>query len=609
MAISYRPPGVLPVNELQTSPITPALNTGQEIPCIVGEAQGFQKYTDVFSPSGTAAVTLAKAGIIISNATIPQTSFTVFNPNTYEVLNPGNYIINQTAGTATGAAITTFSRISYPGTVTATAGTVAGTVIPAGTYRYAVSYMVDIDTSAGTAQYETGLGSAVSLTVASGVTQVNLTNVPAGTAAAGPNLTVLARNIYRSKNLGTTNNPIWGPWYRLTPAGSATINDASTTTYSDANLDATIAANPNQVSGIGDGTAITVQYSYADTNYYQPTMFTDFNDVIAKYGEPFTSSGLINSKLSLGAKIAMMNGAPQIVCTAVSNSADWSTTVSNLENDEDATIVVPLSGSAAVQSLVAAHCTTMQNRNVFKTAVFGLDGTAGTVTADFMRQSAQGYNRNDVQIVSPSVFRYYNSYLGREVEVGGQYAAAAIAGMRAARGPADTLTRQVVAGFSSVGEKRSSVAMNADAASGLLVVESKGGTIRVRHDISTAPGDVNTREFPVISQKYNMLRGILQVFDQAVIGKLKATQESLGAIQAMTQGYLGQLVANGQLANYSGVSVRFSGTDPTQVDVRWSYRPIYTIEYITITIGLSLSSGNTTITGVGGNVNTGNALL
>lgn len=608
MAISYRPPGVLPVNELQTSPITPTLDTGQEIPCIVGEALGYQTYTEAIAPTGTATVTLAKRGIIINNDEQSQLSFTVFNPTTYQTINAANYIINQTAGTATGAETTTFKRIAYPGTFTVTAGTAAGTVIPAGDYRYAVSYDLDIDTGAGTAKYESGLGSVIALTVASGVTQVNLSNLPSGTAAAGAGVTVVGRNIYRSKNLGTTNNPNWGPWYRLTGSGTATVNDATTTTYSDTNLDATIAAYPNELPGIANGETVTVQYDYADTEYYQPTLFTDYNDVIAKYGEPFTSTGMVNSKLALGAKIAMVNGASRVVCQAVSGS-DWDSAIDALENDEDSTVVIPMTGSASVHAAVAAHCSTMSQRNIFKTAIFGIDGVAGTVSMTDLRNTAQGYNRSDVQVVSPAIFRYYNSYLNREVEIGGQYAAAAVAGMRASRGPADSLTRQVLAGFSSVGEKRSTVAMNSDAAAGLLVVEQKGGVMRIRHDISTAPADVNTREFPVILQKYNMIRGILGVYDQGVIGKLKATQESLGAIQAMTSNYLSSLRNNGQLAGYSGVSAKFSSADPTLVEVRWNYTPIYTIHYVSITIGLSLSTGNTIVGSIGGNSNNGNILL
>lgn len=608
MAISYRPPGVLPVNELQTSPISPVLDTGQEIPCVVGEALGYQTYTEAIAPTGTTATTLLQRGIILSDSDQAQLSFTVFNPTTYETINAGNYIITQTAGTATGAETTTFKRIAYPGTFTVTAGTASGTVIPAGEYRYSVSYDLNIDTGGGTAEYESGLGSAMSLTVGSGVTQVELTNLPSGTAAAGAGITVTGRNVYRSKNLGTTNNPNWGPWYRLTGSGTTTVDDASTTSFTDDKADSTISAYPNQLPGIGDGDTITVQYNYADVEYYKPTLFTDFNDVISKYGEPFTSTGLISSKVSFGAKVAMVNGATRVVCQAVSGG-DWASAITALEEDEDSTVVIPLSGSASVHSLVASHCTSMKQRNVFKTAVFGYDGVSGTVSATDLRTSAEGYNRNDIQVISPAIFRYYNSYLNREVEIGAQYVAPAVAGMRASRSPADSLSRQVLAGFSSIGEKRSSVAMNSDAASGLFVVEQKGGVMRVRHDISTAPADVNTREFPVILQKYNMIRGILDVYDQGVIGKLKATQESLGAIQAMTSNYLSSLVNSGELGSYNGVSARFSTSDPTLVDVKWSYRPIYTIHYVSITIGLSLSTGNTTISSIGGNANNGNILL
>lgn len=595
MAISYRPPGVLPVNEVQSAPLLPAASVSQQIPCFIGEARGYETYTDVFT-AGTAAKTLTKKGIVISDSDQKQLSFTVSNPATYEVLNPGNYIITQTAGTAVGDETTTFQPVSLPGTFAVAAGTAVGTAIGAGQYRYAVSWVVNIDSGGGTATYETGIGSVQSVTLNSSVAQVDLTALPAGTAAAGSGITVVGRNIYRSKNLGTTNNPNWGPYYRLTGAGTVTINDASTNTYSDTVTDAS--AYPNQLPGISPTDTVTVQYNFADTTYYEPTLFVDYNDIIDRYGEPFTDTGLIDSELAFGAKIAMLNGADSVVCVAVPSNAtvqQWQDAVLRLEEDEDSTVVVPLTGNTSIHASVAAHCLTMKGRNVFRTAVFGLDGVAGTVSPTDLRNFASSYNRDDIQVASPAIFRYFNTYLNTEIEIGGQYMAAALAGMRASRQPSDSLTRQVIAGFSGVGEKRSSVAMNQDAQAGLAVIEQRGGVIRLRHDITSAPGVVSTRETPVIMQKYNMIRGILGVYENSVVGKLKANSESLAYVLGLTSSYLNNLVRSGQLDSFNGLGVNYSASDPTTVEVRWQYKPIYTIHYVSITIGINISTGSTSV--------------
>jgi hypothetical protein len=139
MAMAYVPPGVLPVRELQPSPLTPGNVTSQVVPVLIGESRGYQTYSESIVLDGTATVTLAKKGIVIGTATTPNLSFTVSKPVSYEVIGPGNFIISQTAGTATGDETTTVRAVAYPGTPTATPATAVGTVVPAGQYRYAVS--------------------------------------------------------------------------------------------------------------------------------------------------------------------------------------------------------------------------------------------------------------------------------------------------------------------------------------------------------------------------------------------------------------------------------------------------------------------------------------
>lgn len=602
MAIPYRPPGVLPVVETSSIPLAPGNAFGEQIPCLIGEARGYETYTEPIAPTGTATVELAKKGIQINDSTRKQLSFTVQDALTFKTISPANFLITQTAGTATGDETTTFRRVDLPEAPSIAAGS-AGTVIASGQYRYAVSWVIDIDTSGGTAYYETGLGPAGTVTVASDVETIELTNITNGTAAVGA--TVTGRNIYRSINNGTSNNPNWGPWYRLTGAGTTTIDDSSTSTYSDSA--SSVAANPNEEPGIASGNTVNVQYNYANVSYFEPTLFVDFNDIEDKYGPAFSATGTIDSELSFGAKVAMLNGASTVILLALpegATSGDWTNALLKLEDDEDATMVVPLSGSATYHAGVVAHLATMANRNIFKVAVLGKDGVNDTLTDESVRNAAIAYNNKSVIMVSPSIVRYYNSYLNREIDLGGQYLAAAYAGMRSANRVGESLTRKTVAGFSSLGLKKNSPQKNQDAGSGLCVFEEiSPGTIRCRHDITTAPAAVNTREAPVIFQRNQMLRGVLAYLDSAVVGKYKTNEpEAPALVAAGVGGYLNSLIRQGIIGGASGVSAAFDPNDPTTLLLRWQYRPIYTVQFIAITIGVDLTSGDV-------QVGTGNAIL
>lgn len=628
MAIPYQPPGVLTVNQLQSAPLVPALTTGQEIPSFIGfpapGTAGYPTQLDTFAAGayGTTVV-LSKNGVEYQGAAtaVPEAALIVYNPTTYQTINYANY--NATTSNtvnAQGATVTTttIGFVNYAGPVSVNTNSTGNTIVN-GQYRYGVSYVINQNTAGGNSYYETGLGTSYTIANATAsLANIGISGIGTGQYAAGPIGPVVGINVYRAKNLGSSASPYWGPWYQvynnstgvaLAGFGTVTISGYNTSSITDTTADPT--GNPTPPASLNPGDTFQVSYQYADSSYYLPTLFTNYADIESKYGPAFDTNGNVLSQLSFGAKLAMLNGASQVICTAASTSDSlWGNAFASLVNDHDSTIIVPLTGNESIHAAAAAHCTQMQQYNVFRTAIFGADGVSGTVTPALLQSNATSYNRKDIQYVSPSIFRYYNTRLNIENQVGGQYAAAAVAGMHAARRPQDSLTRQVIAGFSSIGDARSFVGMNTDAANGLTVLEQKGSSIRIRHDISTAPSDVNTREWPVIQQTYNMIRNILGLYDTSVVGQYKSNQTGLLAVQNITNGYLRNLVSAGQLDSYSGLNVNFNPSDPTAVNVSWTYKPVYTILYVNITIGLSLTSGSTSVnTVVSNSATNGNVLL
>ena len=614
MAMAYVPPGVLPIREIQNSPIaTPGNVAAQIVPIIIGESIGYQTSSENRTLSGTAEIELGQKGSIINDSTLMNLSFTVVNPSTYETVGPANFLMGTAAGTATGDHTTTFRAIAYPGTVTATgAGTGTAAPISVGEYRYAVSYVIDINTGAGTTTYESGIGSATgTVSIGTAQTAVTISNVAVGDSFINSNnRSVVGRNIYRSTNIGTQLNPIWSPYYRLpgTATGVPTINNGTATTYSDTTTDPT--GNDQPVPGLLNVTSVNIQYDYADTEYWKPTIFSDFNDIVDKYGEAFTETGEINSKLSFAAKLSILNGASAIVGVPVPPNAtqqDWEDALIYLDDDEDGQILVPITGDSTIFGLVQAKIAAWKQKNLYKTAILGMDGSSTAVTKETLRGEASALGgdsstKGDICLVSPAVFSYYNSFTNTDVMIGGQYAAAAIAGMHAGRSVADSMTRKQVAGLSAVKDNRTTIDKNQDAASGLLVVEqiTSTGSIRVRHEITTSPEDINKREFSVALQRNNMIKRVVDEIDQSIIGQIYADTAAPGRVADVVSQILRGLVNAGQLTDFSGLAAKISASDPTIVEVRWQYKPVYTVQYVQITLGINLSTGGVT---TGGGIN------
>ena len=603
MALSYVPPGVLPAQEIQATPLAPNV-ASQVVPVIIGEAAGYQTYSENIGLSGTVASLLTKHGIKTSvyGDNLRNLAVTVVNPSTFESISPANFMVRKvSSGTATGDESYSIERTPLPSTPTLSAGGTTS-VIPTGQYRYAVSYLIDINTGGGTSTYETGIGSYGSVTAGPTVGSVIVSNLPASTPAnvASWGGTVVGKHIYRSVNLAANDQtPNWSSWYRVN-AGTVAATDAS---YTDTT--SVVSSNSVAIAGIASGDTVTVQYSYSDANYLTPTIFSDFNDIVEKYGDAFTDTGTVNSSVSFAAKLAILNGASNVVIAPIpaggsSTQSYWSDALLRLEDDKDGNIIVPLSGDTAIHALVSAHITKMKQRNVWKSAILGMDGSSTLVTADTLRATATSYNSQDLCLVSPSRFNYFNSYLNQEVAIGGQYAAACLAGMHASRTLATSLTRKQLAGISSVGDSRSTVGMNQDAQSGLLVIEQipSTGSIRVRHDITTAPGDINTREYPVTLQRNNMINVIADAIDTSIIGQIFADSSAPGKVSSRVTQILDNLVIAGNLGGYSGVTATVSNSDPTVVNVRWQYKPVYTVQYVQISFGINLTSGAITTGGI-----------
>jgi hypothetical protein len=165
----------------------------------------------------------------------------------------------------------------------------AGTGTLTGTYVYAYSY--------ANASGETGI-SLPSTPIVLSAQGANLTNI-----TVGPSGTT-GRNIYRAPVVS-------GVTGQFTLVATIANNTATTLTGETA-----AATTVLPKTGIQSGETVLVSYDYVDQFYFEPTLFSDYDDIVAKYGPPFDADGNISSKLSFAARLAFQNGASEIVLLA-----------------------------------------------------------------------------------------------------------------------------------------------------------------------------------------------------------------------------------------------------------------------------------------------------
>lgn len=567
MAIAYNSPGVN-VTESVVPSLAPIISSPALI-AIVGAASGAQTATERLVLTGTTAQTLAHTGVTAGSAVVKLTA-------TGAVLNPGNYSIVQSSdpdSSVVGDETYIITRIASPSTGPTVVASGTGTLT--GTYEYAVSYL--------NANGETGIGPS-SGTVAIAGAGYNLSNIPLGpTGTTG-------RKIYRKKSVGTSADLI----FHLV----ATMNDNTTVVLTnETTLDATANVASQPTSGIASGDTVTLSYNYVDADYYEPTLLGDYNDITDKYGAPFDANGNINSKLSFAARFAFLNGANEIVAVASADDTQVSieAALAKLENEPDVSIVVIANGGSWVASSLFAHTSKMIGQGLYRFGVVGRDGTPSLIDAATIRAASQGLNDESIRYVNISSPYLSNPITGAKLAVGGQFVAAALAGMYAGRDVQVPLTRKTVAGFVGINDVRRESEKALDSAAGLLVVEERGGgVIRVRHDITTSTASVNSREAPVVRAKYELARRMKDSLDAGAVGVVLPAAVAQSLVESIANSVLDGLMNEQAINGYSDVKARLLDGDPTTVELRFQYLPAYPINNINVVFTINTTTGDIT---------------
>lgn len=408
---------------------------------------------------------------------------------------------------------------------------------------------------------------------------------------------------------------------------------------------------------IPDGRLVAVTYTYLPVDYWQPIRFFDIGSVESRFGPSWATATStvtgqtyytgIASQLSMAARIAFENGAQSVICqplfaratpgdpttaqvapsaSAVGNQATWSDTLYVLRPIVNMDIIVPIIGQDGINvsdnavlnvfSAVQSHLAYMNSQEQFIIALFGEDGTAegvGTTSSGLMatmrnthapdlRAAFGNALSSQCVLVNNTVFqRATPGGLGTTINVGGQYAAAALGGALGARSVSSSMTRQPLLGFQSITDPRSPSDKNADAGAGMMVVEqTTTNLIRVRQantlDIIDGPA---RSELSVVRAKFLMIESVKATLDNQIIGNIIADANSPLIVRSAISGVLSLLQQAGAIVGYSAVSSALTSLNPTTITASFSYQPAFPVNYIDISFSLDLSNNSVTVNSSG----------
>jgi hypothetical protein len=359
---------------------------------------------------------------------------------------------------------------------------------------------------------------------------------------------------------------------------------------------------------------VTINLTYIPADYYDVKLVRDYTEAETRYGLPFDSSTrTVETPLTLGIKYAFENGARDVyalpIATADATTASaWQTALNKLHSIPGLSIVVPVLSNEtnqvnifqAVQNFQKTANETYENQ-VF--AVLGQDGsdddiatgvTALRTTAGTLRNSSTGsVYAKQASLVSPAVFtRQINA--NEIYTLGGQYLAAAVGGMLAGRLPSRSITRQSVVGVSNI-SYRSRPDLDDDAGSGLMVIFQNNTLVQVRHGKTLDLGPTYESEIAVVRAKGRMISSIRDTLENQIIGQIVADDLATATVSSAVIGILQLLQNAGEIVAFQDVQAKIVSSDPTQMDVRFSYRPSFPLNYINVGFSINLATNTATL--------------
>jgi hypothetical protein len=376
-------------------------------------------------------------------------------------------------------------------------------------------------------------------------------------------------------------------------------------------------------TNVADGDIVSITYSYADGNYYQPQTFVEYDSIMAVYGLPMVSappsspnSSQVASPLSMGAKVAFENGASQLICVAI-NPADgtlqqqYKTAYTKLGTNYQASIIIPVftddlsvvSGTVAQLTTTLAqdlegHCVSASAGGYARIGIFGAPRNYSE-TDQAMDAFAQAIDNKRLVLTYPNRLQIFNGSTNQITEVAGCFLAAALGGMLSSLPTNRGLTKESVTsfvGFSApVAQAMTKIFKDTLSKSGVCVVEmNRLNQMLVRHGVTTDMSALTTREISLV-RIADTLFEVVQLGMEAsqLIGE-PIDAEMPVRVKAALQSLLEQAVSSNLIVAYTSLTVRqqtLPSGDPSIIECKFAYQPALPLNFITVQFQVDLTSG------------------
>ena len=351
------------------------------------------------------------------------------------------------------------------------------------------------------------------------------------------------------------------------------------------------------------GETYYVSYTYPVTaTQYDPQLFVDSKDVQAFYGTEDSGIGTSGtSALTIGANLALENGAPAVMCVQLdgvnTSSTVWTGAFSKLKKKDNIGYLVPLaSGSAvktAAQSAAILHVNQESSPDIGHEQEVILGAPANASVSTIVTNTTAIDDRRVIYVVpGPAITR--TTAAGTTLKLDGSWIGAALAGLLTGQEKAITpITGKEITGFTIPDNQYEPYNMNRMAVNGACIITSRSGITKVRHAVTTDPTNASTSEISVVAADDLVRRITRNKLTQRFVGKgIVIDDATFAAVEATVGSIWGALRRDGLIQAFGTktdpttgevpISANRDAAEPTRINVTGSVQFLYPLNYISV---------------------------
>jgi hypothetical protein len=97
-----------------------------------------------------------------------------------------------------------------------------------------------------------------------------------------------------------------------------------------------------------------------------------------------------------------------------------------------------------------------------------------------------------------------------------------------------------------------------------------------------------------VRAKHRLIESVRDTLDRQIIGNLIADENAPFVVSSAVSGVLAELLQQRDIVDYTAPSARLLSLEPTTIQVKFSYRPAFPVNYIDVSFSLDMTTQTVT---------------